>query len=68
MYGAGTFIIFLNHYHYSYLRTLLKPLNELADKLVEKLEALADGTTSVPMRLQLGEFTLNVISKVHVHT
>lgn len=68
MYGAGTFIVFLNHYHYSYLRTLLGPLNELADRLVEKLKALADGTTSVPMRLQFGEFTLNVISKVHVHT
>ena len=36
------------------------------DRLVEKLKALADGTTSIPMRLQFGEFTLNVISKVHV--
>lgn len=48
----------------SHLKTLLEPLSELANKLVDKLKLLADGTTSVPMRLQFGEYTLNVISKV----
>lgn len=32
---------------------------------MDKLKTLADGATSVPMRLQFGEFTLNVISKVY---
>lgn len=62
MYAAGTFLIYHSH-----LKTLLEPLNELVDRLVDKLKILADGTTSVPMRLQFGEFTLNVISKVHAY-
>ena len=56
-------ILFLS----SNLKALLEPFNELADKLVDKLKTLADGKMSVPMRLQFGEFTLNVISKVHVY-
>ena len=59
MYSSAFSIIF------SYLKTLLEPLNEIVDTLIDKLNTLADGTTSVPMRLQFGEFTLNVISKVH---
>lgn len=48
----------------SYLKTLLKPFNEIADKFVDNLKTVADGETKVPMKTRFGEFTLEVISKV----
>ena len=49
----------------SYLNTLLVPFNAVTTKLIEKLKSLADGVTQVPMKLRVGDFTTDVISKVH---
>lgn len=49
---------------YSYLKMLLDPFNEIANKFVASLGSLADGKTEVPMKTKFGEFTLEVISKV----
>ena len=51
--------------YYSYLKTLLKPFNEITNEFLEKLKPLADGDTKVPMKVHLGEFSLDVISKVY---
>ena len=50
---------------FSYLNTLLIPINEVASKLIEQLTPLADGVTKVPMKPRFGDFTTDVISKVH---
>ena len=49
---------------YSYLKTLLEPFNEIANRFIDNLDPLADGRTDVPMKIKFGEFTLEVISKV----
>ena len=49
----------------SYLNTLLVPINAVTTKLIEELKPLADGMTQVPMKLRFGDFTTDVISKVH---
>ena len=48
----------------SYLKTLLEPFNEIANRFIGNLDPLADGRTDVPMKIKFGEFTLEVISKV----
>lgn len=49
----------------SHLKTLLDPFNEIANEFIDKLKLLADGKTTVPMKLKFSEFTLKVISKVY---
>ena len=49
---------------FSYLKTLLIPINDVTNKLIEQLKPFADGVTKVPMKLRFGDFILNVISKV----
>ena len=50
----------------SYLKTLLKPFNEITNEFLDELKSLADGETKVPMKTHLGEFSLDVISKVAI--
>ena len=50
----------------SYLKTLLKPFNEITNEFLDELKPLADGETKVPMKTHLGEFSLDVISKVAI--
>ena len=49
---------------FSYLRTLLGPFNEEANKFIEQLKPLADGVAKVPMKVCFVDYLLNVISKV----
>ena len=49
---------------FSYLNTLLIPINEVTGKFIEQLKPLADGVTKVPMKLHFGDFTTDAISKV----
>ena len=51
---------------FSYLKTLLKPFNELTNDFLSELKQLANGKSKVPMKVRLGEFSLDVISKVGV--
>ena len=48
----------------SYLKTLLIPFNEMVEKFLGQIQPLADGSTTVPMKIQFGEFIQDVISKV----
>ena len=48
----------------SYLKTLLTPFNEMADRFLEQIKPLADGATLVPMKRHFGELTMDAISKV----
>lgn len=48
----------------SYLKTLLKPFNEMVEKFLDQIQPLANGSTTVPMKVHFGEFTQDVISKV----
>ena len=48
----------------SYLKTLLVPFNEMVKKFLDQLQPLANGSTTVPMKVHFGEFTQDVISKV----
>lgn len=59
-------ILYRVSFHSSYLKTLLKPFNEIANEFLDKLKPLADGETKVPMKTHLGEFSLDVISKVDI--
>lgn len=49
---------------FSYLRTLLVPFNEITNKFLDQLKPFADGASRVPIKLQFGEFVLDVLSKV----
>ena len=48
----------------SYLKTLLIPFNEMVKTFLDWIKPLADGNTTIPMKVRLGEFTQDVISKV----
>ena len=48
----------------SYLKTLLIPFNEIVKNFLDQIQPLADGSTTVPMKVHFGEFTQDVISKV----
>ena len=48
----------------SYLKTLLGPINEETNRLIEQLKPLADGVTEVPINIHFGDFTVDIISKV----
>ena len=52
----------------SYLKTLLIPFNEMVEKFLGQIQPLADGSTTVPMKVHFGEFTQDVISKVSLAT
>ena len=44
--------------------TMFQSMNGCVDAFMDKLKPLADGTTTVQMKLQLEEFLTEVISKV----
>ena len=44
--------------------TMFQSMNGCVDAFMDKLKPLADGTTTVQMKLQLEEFSTEVISKV----
>ena len=47
-----------------HVHTLFQSVNVCVDAFLDKLKPLADGTTTVQMKLQLEEFSTEVISKV----
>lgn len=51
-------------FKHNYLKKLIPAFNESADTFVQKLQALADGSTTVPLDEYLGEVSQDVISKV----
>lgn len=62
MYSLRQLIV---HGSLRFLKGLVPSFVKCADSLIEKLQKSADGKTPVPMKLELSNVTLDIISKVH---